>query len=403
MSARSGFPTSLLWLLASVAPAAAQVPAQSVAVDPRWSAWLGCWQQLEDSVRSQSVPDALADREPRPVEGVMVCVTPADSPAAVTFRTIVEQQSALEETVVADGSSQPVTGSGCQGSQRARWSDNGRRLFARAELVCSDGGARAVSGLTTLGPGPMWVDIQVVNADGRESIRVRRYRRSLDQTRVTDRLTREQLANAAAAAVRQATPFTLDDVEEAVANVSPSTVEAALVETGSGFPLNAKRLRELAAAGVPDHIIDLMIALSFPNRFVVERRTASVMPLGVSGGAGSGLWIDPAYAFFPYYYAPFGYGTWGGYDSYYYLGTPTYVQVESPGIQASGHGRVVDGLGYTRVRSRDPQPTSGASGFGDGSGSSSAGGSSGGGGVSSQGYSGGGGDGGRTAVARPPG
>jgi hypothetical protein len=107
----------------------------------------------------------------------------------------------------------------------------------------------------------------------------------------------------------------------------------------------------------------------------------------------------------PYYYAPFGYSTFGRYDTYYY-GAPGYVVVDvaPDGPQASGQGRVVDGLGYTRVRARGPAGIASTSGGGSTGGAGTTGSSSGGGTVSSGGYSGGGGGGGgRTAVARPPG
>jgi uncharacterized membrane protein YgcG len=394
MSSRLRYPIAILSLAVS-APVLAQQPA-ATRVDPRWTAWLGCWQQLEETVKNENLVEA-GRHGAVPTKGVVVCVTPADGAAAVTFKTIIEKQAALEDTIVADGSDRAIDQAGCQGSQRARWSENGRRLFTRAELSCADGTKREISGLATMAPGPVWVDIQVANSNGRESIRVRRYRRSPDQSYASSTLTREQLAEAASAAARKGVTFTIGDVKEATTQLAPSALEAALIETDAGFPLNATRLKELAAAGVPDRVLDLMIALSFPNHFIVERRTSASQGLGLG-------WIGDAwmaggydlfgYDFFPYRYAPFGYGMWGGYDSYY-------LGARSPGPQPSGEGRVVDGLGYSRVRSRDPQPRGGVGSHADGSGSSSSGGGSSG-GVTSQGYSGGGGgDSGRTAVPRP--
>ena len=48
-------------------------------------------------------------------------------------------------------------------------------------------------------------------------------------------------------------------------------VEAALVETGSSFNLSGKDLLALQDTKVPDTVIDLIVALSYPDRFVVER------------------------------------------------------------------------------------------------------------------------------------
>src|SRR4030095_14414455 len=170
---------------------------------------------------------------------------------------------------------------------------------------------------------------------------------------------------------------TLDDVKEASAKVSPRALEAALVETRASFNLSSKRLLELQAAGVPASVVDLMVALSYPDRFVVER-TASVDrarapiiddPFMLGWAFGYPIWSDvyglysPLYgAFSPYYYSPFAYPYYRGYNPYYYGYYGGYDAVDPGGggggggvipDQPSGRGRVVDGQGYTRVRPRD--------------------------------------------------
>jgi uncharacterized membrane protein YgcG len=211
--------------------------------------------------------------------------------------------------------------------------------------------------------------------------------------------------------------MSLADVKEASGKVAAEILQAALVEMRGGFDLNGKRLIELEDAGVQRGVIDLMVALTFPERFVVERPT---------GRQSSGSWWTPMgyddlwpyfaqpYFYSPFYssyYAPFGYHYWGYLHPGYYYG-PGYVVIDpgtggdSSSPQPSGAGRVVDGRGYTQVRRVDPDPVVPRSGRdGDGystasSGQSSNSGSS---GASSSGYSGGGGGGGRTAQPRPPG
>jgi len=384
--------------------------------DPRWTPWLGCWQLLDEDIREDNPTDPTdieATRQSVARQGVLVCVAPVEQGPGVTLRTLVEKQTSLEETIVADGSKRPITEPGCEGWQRAEWSRAGQRLFAQAELTCADRTLRTVSGLSTMAPGGVWVDVQVVEMAGRETIRIRRYQRAPDQTRAGADVSLEAFARATSIAARMgSTTFTIDDVKEAFAKVTPSALEAALIETNARFPLNSRRLIELDDAGVPDRVIDLMVALSFPKRFVVERPTAPQS--GYSGrfggfplGVGPWLWASDPYYLWPYYYAPFAYSYWGRYDSSYWA--PGYVVTDSRdggAIQPSGHGRVVDGRGYTQVRPRETGNTTFYGGGSDGSsvsgsGSSSSSGSSG--GVSSQGYSsGGGGDSGRTAQPRPP-
>ena len=400
-------------------PAAAGAQATA---DSRWSTWLGCWELVLESSREPSElnlgqPGRGAVTQPRSTPRPQVCVQPA--PGGATFSTRVGTQTPIEQTVIADGRDRPIVDADCHGSERAEWSKDGMRLFANADLTCTgDRGSRRVSGLAILGPSDTWTDIQAVDISGQESVRVRRYRR---------------VSQTARSARSRVEGLTLDQVEEASSKISPRALEAALVETGSTFDLSGKRLIALQDAGVAPGVIDLMVALSYPERFVVERTTrsdrASMAPLFddpffIGWAFGYPMWSDlygfysPLYgSYSPYFYSPFAYSYLRGYDPRYFGGTSAIVIGEGGGStssgQPSGTGRVVDGLGYTRVRPREAESaangqrgvtttTVGSSSSGSSSSSSSSGGSSGGGSVSTQGFSSGGsgGDGGRTAQPR---
>jgi uncharacterized membrane protein YgcG len=392
---------------------AVPVSAQDTA-DPRWSRWTGCWELVTENAREGAPSPQTADRatrtQPRDPDRPQVCVESAPTGGA-TFTTKVGTQTPIIQTVIADGKDRPVTEDGCTGIQRAEWSSDGLRLFAHAELTCKEEqGVRQVSGLAMLGPNGRWTDVQSVNVAGRESFRVRQYRRAAD--------------NVAAASKITATALTLEDIKEASAKVSPRALEAALVETRASFNLTSKNLLDLQAAGVPSTVVDLMVALSYPDRFVIER-TARVDraytpviddPLAPGWGFGSDFFgfYSPMwgpYYYSPYYYSPFAY-RYGGFYPFYY-GGGGYYPIDPGGgggtisPRPTGQGRVVDGQGYTRVRPREPESAfpvnpgggSTASSSGGGGGSSSSG-SSGGGSVSTSGFSSGGGDGGRTAQPR---
>jgi hypothetical protein len=400
---------------------AVPVSAQNAA-DPRWSRWTGCWELVMENAREGAPSPTTAGRAPRTQppdpDRPQVCVeaTPA---GGATFTTKVGTQTPIIQTVIADGKDRPVTEDGCSGIQRAEWSSDGLRLFAHAELTCKgDQGMRLVSGLAMLGPDGRWTDVQSVNIAGRESFRVRQYRRATD--------------NVPTVSTIAATTLTLEDIKEASAKVSPRALEAALVETRASFALTSKSLLDLQAAGVPATVVDLIVALSYPDRFVIER-TARVDrafppiiedPLAPGWGFGSDFFgfYSPMwgpYYYSPYYYSPFAY-PYGGFYPFYYGGGYYPIDVGGGGgggdiaDRPSGRGRVVDGQGYTRVRPRDNDPaiavnpggraTASSSGGGaSSSGGSSSSGSSGGGSVSTSGFSSGGssgGDGGRTAQPR---
>jgi hypothetical protein len=328
-----------------------------------------------------------------------------------TFSTRVGTQTPIVQTVVPDGKDRPIAEDECKGTQRTEWSSDGLRLFAHAELTCkSDQATRRVSGLALIGPDGRWTDVQSVEIGDRESFRVRQYRRA--NGGVTT------MPNVAA------TALTLEDVKEASAKVSPRALEAALVETRASFDLTSKSLLDLNAAGVPASVVDLMVALSYPDRFVIERNAqvdraqAPLIndPFMLGWAFGYPVWSDvyglysPLYgAYSPYYYSPFAYPYLRGYNPGYYFGSGYAIDGGGGGggvaDRPSGLGRVVDGQGYTRVRPRESEPavasrsgsastSSGGSSSSSGGSSSSSGGSSGGGSVSSSGFSSGGGGGG---------
>ena len=344
------------------------------AQDARWAAWIGCWSPTQGT---------------QAIEAARVCVERTGN-NAVTLRTAIEGQQALEQTIVADGADHAVSDNECRGTQRAEWSPDGQRLYARAELMCGNENPRSVSGLALIAADGTWLDIQSVRVDGRESTRVRRYRR---------------IADGPASITHFGAALTLDAIKEASRKVPPAVVEAAVVETHATFPLTSREVIDLDEAGIPDRLIDVMIALSYPKKFVVERAAATpVLPPLL--GYGDPFFDPFYYGYGGYYYSPFAYSYGGYYFPYGFA--PAYVVVDggggSPRPQSSGSGRVIDGVGYTRVTTREPVPVvrpgdgSGAAGSGGSGSSSSSGGSS----VTSSGFSSGGGssDGGRTAVPR---
>ena len=185
-----------------------------------------------------------------------------------------------------------------------------------------------------------------------------------------------------------------------------------LTETEPRLDLDAAALIALDATGIDGSVIDLLVALAYPERFTVQRRSRSSS--GSSGwsnwgGGGSGLgWAgtyDPIWYsdLYPYYLTPLGYGAWGrGYSPYFYnYGTNPFISIRDATIAArEAAPRAVNGLGYTQVHERTGAGRGtavpvGSGGTGSGGAvSTGSGGSSSGGRVTSGGYTSGGGAGG---------
>jgi hypothetical protein len=193
--------------------------------------------------------------------------------------TFVGGQSVVQQTIVADGTSRPVSEPECSGSQGSEWSLNGLRLFTRAEITCGGGSTRSVSGITLMTEGPTWIDIQAVGTHRDAQVRVRRYRRTTsppdDVVLPPDLHTR---AEAATEGLTAQTSMTFEEAAEASSKIALPAVEAALRETDSRIDL----------LGRP---------LSYP--YYAYR------------------WYYPYYAYrwyYPYYFhfSPFGYSNWWG-------------------------------------------------------------------------------------------
>ena len=369
----------------------------SQTVDARWLPWIGCWELLSDRVDQEETKDATDS---------YVCLTPRADEPGIGLSTLVDDEVILEETLIADGNQRSVDSGGCNGWQTANWSSDNHRIFVRSELDCDGGVARSFSGISLLAGRGYWLDIQLIAADDQRELVVRRYRRASASVAAAAgfaALPQESSLAAATARTAGSGALTIDDVIEASRQVDPEVVEAVLLETSAGFDVDAELLVRLADAGVQSGIIDLVVAISHPDVFVVDqgtpedteqpRRHGYTYPAGYGSYGGYGSYW--AYGSSPYYLSPFGYG-------YHYLGSHQSI------IGGSRFGgRVIKGRGYTRVRARDD---GGSRGFfsrllgGGGRGSGARGG--GGGTISSgakaspRGYSGGGRSAGRRAKPR---
>jgi hypothetical protein len=394
--------------------------AQTATPDPRWEPWIGCWQP-------EAPPEIdVATKLP------FVCVTPTNVSSAVQIATVENGAVVSRDTLNANGQQHPVSKQGCSGWDRAEWSADSRRVYLRSELACTAGLKRSGTGLLAISPEGEWLDVQSVTTSGNTGVRATRYHEATTTASLPAEFAKlnagRQLATNAARASAGA-PLNGAAVVEAVKLVDTSVVQTWIVQRGRKFTIDAKALVALADAGVPGSVTDVLIGVSYPERFALRQAPAllaggrELSPLDsarlvseyVSNRCFSNFdpfWmrsygIDPCasrygyygYGYNPYRYDPFGYGGYGYGSSYYYGGFIT----SAPIVVVKGeetHGQVVKGRGYTRTSSGSSSSGSSTSRSG-GSGSSSSGSSgssSGSSGSSSSGSS----SSGRTAHPRPP-
>jgi hypothetical protein len=270
-------------------------------------------------------------------------------------------------------------------------------------------------------------------------VRALRHRPTVEPTDLPAELA-STLRTVAPARIRDAritavAPISTADIVEASHQVSAGVVAAWLNDIRQEFAIDAKRLIELADAKVPDRVIDMLVALAYPDAFAVppspttNGALATREPGGGGGGFGGFGGIDAfdtlqcqndfslfgfggcspfaysqfgyspfgymSYGYLPYAYSQFGYGPFGGlYGSYggWYATAPTVVVVRP---NETAHGQVVNGRGYVAGNSGSAAASGGNAGSGNSGGGSSSGGS-----TSSSAGGGGGGGGDRTAHPR---
>jgi hypothetical protein len=312
--------------------------------------WLGCWDVLEDLEE---------DSQEAPRERQNICVAAGDAPKALDMTVLVDDEIVAKETIVTDGSRQPVSDGGCEGWIRSVLSEDRRRLYLQSEALCPGGKPRILTGASMMVSGDRWVDIHALWVDGEREVLIQRYRPvNADIPRLPGALP------TAMHSVRRdaAAPLSVENVVEALRVVDPAVVEAMLLESEASFGIDSDLLFRLDDAGVPGEVIDLMVALSFPDYFSVEGDTVNRRSVVYYGGYWS--------PWYPYY----------GYGHYYHH---RYSHRDN-----NRGGKVVRGRGYVAVR-QTGNPPGGLSGLFQ-AGSGGGGGVGAGGGISGAGGGGGG-------------
>jgi hypothetical protein len=291
----------------------------------------------------------------------------------VAITTTVDGKSVLEQTIIADGSAQPLSQRDCSGTQTSNWSRDGERLFTNVELTCAGRPKRVISGIT------LWpTAVGRLAGDGRR----RHCGRARTAVSAIERWIHRTGGYDDGAAQHR-------DIIEASAKVQSEALEAVLDEANARFELNSRVLTQLADNGVSRNVIDLMVAQAYPEKFRIERpsSTAASTSYGTASTGGSTAYMgssmmypdpmyDPFYSSY-YYYSPFAYSYYWGPSYVYRYGSPFYPNyshynyygvpgggyyygggigsgdnIAPPGSPDSpgGNGVVVNGRGYTRVR-----------------------------------------------------
>lgn len=380
--------------------------AQADLSNTRWRPFSGCW-----------VPEENAAVGSNAVAGTMVCISPVAGTEAADVATIMNKQVLHSERVNATGARINKTVDKCPGWESATWSEDKSRLLLRSEFSCSDNLTVKGSGVFSLNADGEWIQIQGTTVGTNAGARVVRYRPADVALTAGTVLTDSAMVTTVPAEKTEGLAWfrqftgrapTTAAVLDLSKHVDEQVAQAWLTEVGQPIKVNAKELVTLADAGMPASIIDLMVAMSYPERFQLQARAGGDNePRPVNANFTTDKRptcvydrfdrfdrmysrmdqmncvnrYGSMYGVYPFGYLSgwqYGWGNYGfGYDGYgrNYYGNSPIIIVTRPSEGTSEpqpRGRAVKGGGYTRdTGTGSSTPRQATSGSGSSSGSSS--------------------------------
>lgn len=325
-------------------------------IDARWVPWIGPWRLVLNKVDTS---ESNLEKE------YLLTINAGDNKNSITMKGYRDKTPLAEEEIIADGRRHQFTNDKCTGWYQYSWSETGKRLLLNSELNCQDDPARVISGMSIINKSGDWLDIQLLQNGEERAINIRKYR-NVDKDSVTlGHINANQVSSSRNAT---GTSFSINEIIELSSKVESEVLEAALLEMGEPFPINSKQLARLGNAEVPSRIVDLMVALSFPDKFSVEGEAVSLSQ-GPEAMVVYPYFQSPyyhcsyAHPFFPWHWAssacsPYGYSYlgWRVWPGYYYPFWPPYYYEEGGGGHGGSNGRLIKGHGYTRAKSGNSVP-----------------------------------------------
>lgn len=311
-----------------------------------WQAYFGCWMSAQQGS-----------------EETVLCFRPSGE--GVEVSTIVDGEETGTETLIADGRQRGIQADACNGYQAVEFSADGHRAFLRSELTC-EGETRTNSGVMAFVSTNRLLHFREVEIGGAPVTWIEEYQPVASQWFVENGvedpspLNRQYLL---ALRTRASQAITIPDVEEAASRLGAGALEVWVAVQPSDFDLDGGAILRLADEGVPESVIDVMVAANFPDRFALslEDGTATIAentpPTEVRYSPSYPVPVYRSYLFDPFFLPPFyaynafAYPFLPGYlysPGYVYATRPVNIVVQPQPEPQGPQGRMVNGQGYSR-------------------------------------------------------
>jgi hypothetical protein len=318
-------------------------------LDTRLLPWIGSWRLVANKVNSS---------ESELVQEFLLTISPGSSEKSITMKGYRDETPLAEEVVIVDGLRHQLTDDRCTGWYQYSWSENGKRLLFNSESTCPGNPLRIISGMSIFDGNGCWLDIQLLDNGADKATNTRKYR-NVDNDSVTlSAINANRISSSRSAASKG---FSISEIIELSSKVESEVLEAALLEMGKPFPINSENLAHMADSRVPSRVIDLMVALSFPDKFYVQGRAIS-LAWGTEARQECQYFRTPYYycsykhTYFPWHWAlsacvPCGYSYLGWYiePGWYYsfwTSPPYYYTGGGGGGREIDSGSLIVGHGY---------------------------------------------------------
>jgi hypothetical protein len=334
----------------------------TVRIDARWRGYLGCWATTSAAVRG---PD--------------VCLVPTADSTTVDL-VVLRQDSVMSVTqVTSSGARVNRVVDGCSGWESGRWSADERRLYTHAHYTCPGRAPQVSSGMYAMSARFTFSRIERTEAGGADGVRLVTFSSGIADSVLPDSVARRLPptdARTLAARGEAAAEVSTADVADAAHAVDAAVVEAWIADRRQQFALTPRDARALRDARVPGRVIDMMVVVSYPERFrlwqntIADARASGAAPSTAFSGLSSapasltsGWLTGPAGA--PSALRYFGSPLYDPLNPFsdcfsalscatgYSVVTPHITFSVAPRVQSSPFepnmpGRAVNGLGYTQ-------------------------------------------------------
>jgi uncharacterized membrane protein YgcG len=346
--------TSLVFLLAGSAVA------QTKSGDSPLLPWIGVW-SITGSGSATTDATQKSTVEIRPTSDFKGLDITRHSP----------KQPDVSEILIPDGTRRPLITQNCTGWRTARLIPEAGLILESSEMACKDTGSFATSSVKMMLATDQMAEILSVKAAGQPRVAVRHLTFEHELAPAPD-LPPAWVGTSARTAI--SAPWSLDTIILLSKSIETPLLEAAMMEKKVRPRLNSQSLRQLQAAKTPKEIIDLTVALAYPDQFHVEKNGQVILRPWLDSATSGSAASSYAPGFTTYYpgafyncYSPQGYLGYSGFGllapgscwSYYspfWWDYPIYIPVMvNSGGGGSGSVPVATPSGYAQIEPINPR------------------------------------------------